>query len=78
MDLLNQFSVSGASYFTVKLIIFLIAVGYTIFTLVMGRQVQLMNRVLITPTRKVFSLIALLFTLSGVAISVLTFIALLR
>jgi len=76
MDLFGQFSIDNASHFTVKLIIFLVSIGYVIFTLLMSRQIGLMNRVLNTPTEKLFGIISSLFILGGVVISVLTFLSL--
>jgi glucan phosphoethanolaminetransferase (alkaline phosphatase superfamily) len=76
MDLIQNLTVDTASYFTVKLIIFLVAVGYVFFALLMNRQISLMNRVLNTPVEKLFSLITVVFIFSGLAIAVLTFISL--
>jgi hypothetical protein len=76
MDLFNSFNVDNALYFTVQLIIAVAALGLFIFAILVGRQVQLMNRVLTTKLAGVFQFISLFFILGSGAVLLLTILAL--
>lgn len=76
MDLLAGFSIDNAAYFTIQLIIAVAAFGFLIFSFLVSRQVQLMNRVLTTKLASVFQLISLAFVFGSGAIFVLCTLAL--
>jgi hypothetical protein len=76
MELLSNFNVDNAIYFAIQLIFALAAFGFLIFSLLVSRQIQLMNRVLTTKFAPIFQLIGLLFILSSGAVFVLTTLAL--
>lgn len=69
MDIFQSFNVNSASYFAIKLIFFLLSVGFFFFTLIVSRQVQLMNRVLKTPYSGVIKLISGIFIIASVVVA---------
>jgi len=61
MEFISTFSFSDAIYFFVKLIVVLVSFGLFVFSFLVSRQIQLMNRVLTTQLAGVFQGIGFLF-----------------
>jgi Family of unknown function (DUF5657) len=76
MDLISNFNVSNATYFTIQLVFALVAFGFFVFSLLVSRQIQLMNRVLTTKLAPMFQFIGLMFVLASLTVFVLTILAL--
>jgi hypothetical protein len=75
MDI-NGLSFDTASFFVVKLIFAVVCFGIVCFVFLVGRQVQLMNRVLHTSLASLFSVIALVMMLFALGLFVLSLLAL--
>ncbi len=77
MDLLQNFSFDNASFLLVRVITIFAAFCFLIFSLIVSRQVQLMNRVLTTKLAPVFQTISVIFIFGAGAILLLSVLSLL-
>lgn len=77
MDLFTTFNIDNALYFTVQLVIAISALGLFVFSFLVSRQVQLMNRVLTTKLAGMFQILSLLFIFGSGAVLALSILALL-
>lgn len=76
MDIFQSFAFNTAFYFMFKLLFCVITLGLVIFTFLVSRQVQLMNRVLHTSFSALFSIVGLGITLAALGVLIMSGISL--